>query len=316
MAGAGGRGRGSGRAARRRRAERLGSGSAAAPRETFSSAVRADIQPRTHGFGETLTALLEVTLPTGAYQPGSLRARGGFDPYVVVGEPRLVTRQVGDLTVARYTIRIRCVAQECLPDGETKEFEFGTPDDRGEARPGVSLSWRVPPPAGRRFADRRAGRAPDVHALAGGDRHARGRGRPRRHLGGGPALVACPSRRGRPRRLASSARCSAARRCWSARRRCSPPRGGATASGPDGGQTSRGGAADAPRTGAPPRGDGRRRRVGAARGARDARRRAARRRRARPGRGDGAARVGRGPAARGRRRRARRVGATRERGLA
>ena len=66
-----------------------------------------------------------------------------------------MTRQVGDLTVARYTIRIRCVAQECLPDGETKEFEFGTPDDRGEARPGVSLSWRVPPPEGRRFADRR-----------------------------------------------------------------------------------------------------------------------------------------------------------------
>ena len=84
-----------------------GSGSAAAPRETFSSAVRADIQPRTHGFGETLTALLEVTLPTGAYQPGSLRARGGFDPYVVVGEPRRVTRQVGDHTVARNTIRLR-----------------------------------------------------------------------------------------------------------------------------------------------------------------------------------------------------------------
>jgi hypothetical protein len=132
-----------------------GNGSAVAPRETFSSAVRADIQPRTHGFGETLTALLEVTLPTRAYQPGSLRARGSFDPYVVVGEPRLVTRQVGDLTVARYAIRIRCVAQECLPESETKEFEFGTPDDRGEARPGVSLTWRVPPPEGRRFADRR-----------------------------------------------------------------------------------------------------------------------------------------------------------------
>jgi hypothetical protein len=132
-----------------------GSGSASAPRETFSSSVRTDIQPRTHGFGETLTAVLEATFPTRAYQPGSLRARGSFDPYVVVGEPRLVTRQVGDLTVARYTIRIRCLAQECLPGGETKGFEFGTPDDRGEARPGVSLTWRVPPPEGRRFADRR-----------------------------------------------------------------------------------------------------------------------------------------------------------------
>jgi hypothetical protein len=132
-----------------------GSSPAAAPRETFSSAVRTDIQPRTHGFGETLTALLEVTLPTDAYQPGSLRARGSFDPYEVVGEPALVTERVGDLTVARYTIRIRCVAQECLPEGETKQFVFGTPDDRGEARPGVSLTWRVPSPEGRRFADRR-----------------------------------------------------------------------------------------------------------------------------------------------------------------
>ena len=136
---------------------RSGSGSspAAAPRETFSSSVRADIQPRTHGFGETLTALLEVTLPTDAYQPGSLRARGSFDPYVVVGEPELATERVGELTRARYTIRLRCLAQACLPEGDTKEFVFGTPDDRGESRPGVSLTWRVPSPEGRRFADRR-----------------------------------------------------------------------------------------------------------------------------------------------------------------
>ena len=288
-------------------------GSAAAPRETFSPR-----GPRRHPAAHPrlrrdATALLEVTLPTGAYQPGPLRARGGFDPYVVVGEPRLVTRQVGDLTVAlhdSHPLRGAGVPPRRRDEGVRVP---GTPDDR-EARPGVSLSWRVPPPEGRRFADRRLDerrtftRWPAVTVVRGVGEEDLGR-HPM-----GSAAMASPEPTVSASPTCPSARCSAARRLLgsggAARRHvvARPPAGRTP------GRRRRRGAADAPRTGAPA---SRRRSTAtgrSARGARDARRRAARRRRARPRRGDGAARLGRRPAARGRRRRARRVGALHERG--
>ena len=122
-------------------------------------AVRADLQPRTHRFGETVLATLQLVVPSDALEVDTVvatagRASGGgrsgtgavgaFDPYELVGPPTRAVERVGDLTVVRYTLRLRCLAEDCLPDGESKAFEFPNP----------TFVWSVQAPPGRRFADR------------------------------------------------------------------------------------------------------------------------------------------------------------------
>jgi hypothetical protein len=107
--------------------------------------VRADIQPRTHRFGETVTARLELLVPTSQLQGDTLRAGGSFDPYQVVGDPRRELLRVGRFTVARYEIQLRCFKEECLPQGQSREFTFAP----------VGFTWKIPAPPGRKFADRR-----------------------------------------------------------------------------------------------------------------------------------------------------------------
>jgi hypothetical protein len=107
--------------------------------------VRADIQPRTHRFGETVTARLELVVPTRQLQVDTLRAGGSFDPYEVVAAPRRELLRVGPFTVARYEIQLRCFKEECLPQGQSKEFTF----------PPAGFSWKIPAPPGRKFIDRR-----------------------------------------------------------------------------------------------------------------------------------------------------------------
>jgi hypothetical protein len=106
---------------------------------------RTDIQPRTHRFGETVTAKLELVVPTGQLDADTLRASGGFDPYEVVAAPRRELLRVGPFTVARYEIQLRCFKEECLPQGQSREFTC----------PPAGFSWKIPAPPGRKFVDRR-----------------------------------------------------------------------------------------------------------------------------------------------------------------
>lgn len=122
-------------------------------------AVRADLQPRTHRFGEPVLATLQLVLPSDALEVDTVVASAGrgsglgrgatgpvgaFDPYEIVGSPTRAVEQLGDLTVIRYTLRLRCLGEECLADGDSKEFEFPNP----------TFVWSVEAPPGRRFADR------------------------------------------------------------------------------------------------------------------------------------------------------------------
>jgi hypothetical protein len=106
---------------------------------------RADIEPNTHRFGETVRARLELVVPTDQLDAQTLRVGGSFDPYDVVATPERSLVQVGPFTVARYEILLRCVKEECLPGEQTQEFTF----------PPAGFSWKVPAPPGRRFVDRR-----------------------------------------------------------------------------------------------------------------------------------------------------------------
>jgi hypothetical protein len=112
---------------------------------TVRPTVRASFEPEVHRFGEPVTARIELTVRKAELQAETARPGSGFDPYVARGAADLELREFGALAQLRYTITIQCLRQACLPETQTGEFEFGS----------ATVGWRVPPPPGRRFADRR-----------------------------------------------------------------------------------------------------------------------------------------------------------------
>lgn len=109
------------------------------------STVFATIAPEVHAFGEPLTARLELVARKQELQPDTARAGSDFAPYEVVGPARREVSDFGPFYHLRYTLTLRCLKAACLPDGQTAEFEFS---------PGA-VSFKTPPPPGRRFKDRR-----------------------------------------------------------------------------------------------------------------------------------------------------------------
>jgi len=139
--------------------ERSGGVTPTAREQTLRPTVRADLQPRTHRFGETVRATLELVVSSEGLKTESISATGGrssglgrdsepvgaFDPYELVGTPTRSVERVGGLTAVLYTLRLRCLSAACLPAGESKEFAFPAP----------GFIWSTEAPPGRRFADRR-----------------------------------------------------------------------------------------------------------------------------------------------------------------
>lgn len=122
-----------------------GSRPSTASERTVTPTVRAEVEPRTHRFGDTVRLRLELLVPNDQLDPDTLRAGGRFSPYEVVGSPQRQLVDVGSFTVARYTLSLRCIKEACLPGEDAKEFEF----------PPAGFTWKTQAPPGRRFQDRR-----------------------------------------------------------------------------------------------------------------------------------------------------------------
>jgi hypothetical protein len=112
---------------------------------TVRPTVKASFEPEVHRFGEPVTARIELTVRKAELQAETARPGSGFDPYVARGAADFELREFGALAQLRYTVTIQCLRQACLPETQTGEFQLGN----------ASVGWRVPPPPGRRFADRR-----------------------------------------------------------------------------------------------------------------------------------------------------------------
>lgn len=94
------------------------------PRVTSSRGIDAyaDLAIYEVQFGDTVTAMVEVTVDRSRVDPGSVRVRAGFSPWEAVGKP-LVRRSDGTSTTyleTRYTIR--CLDSFCLTDGSSGVF--------------------------------------------------------------------------------------------------------------------------------------------------------------------------------------------------
>jgi hypothetical protein len=84
---------------------------------------RATFSPRAVLFGDTVRAIVEASLDTTRIDPDSLRVTADFLPWRVIARPRRVRRDEGERTHVRTTFLLRCLAEPCIPTGQSAQYE-------------------------------------------------------------------------------------------------------------------------------------------------------------------------------------------------
>jgi hypothetical protein len=113
------------------------------------------IAPRTHMFGDTVTAQLDLVFSRIFVPVGSVRVRPSFKPYDVNSSSRSRTDH-GKTTRLTYVYRLSCLTRACVPSDEgTTTFPpavvsytlpgFGGPSRANVAWPTVTAAARVSP---------------------------------------------------------------------------------------------------------------------------------------------------------------------------
>jgi hypothetical protein len=93
--------------------------------ETDLFAVRADVTPHEHIFGDTLTARIDVLLDRAFVKPETVRIEENFAPFRVRGDVRREREDLGNTTHLTYVYELDCLQGEtCLPKQEGKTFEL------------------------------------------------------------------------------------------------------------------------------------------------------------------------------------------------
>jgi hypothetical protein len=105
---------------------------------------RASLAPARHLFGDPVTAEIVVAFNRLAIDPGSIRVRARFRPYLVVGRSRVVATE-GRSTVVRHRFRLLCMDGPCLGATRTRRFALPAPEvdfTPTDGRPRTStLAW-------------------------------------------------------------------------------------------------------------------------------------------------------------------------------
>ena len=109
-------------------------------------AVRTDIEPRTHLFGDPVTARVHVELDRRLVDPDSVRLLTRFRPYSVIRTERRSAR-AGDVVVLRHRFTLLCVAGSCTPRGLPRQLTTAPVRIRYRLRSGATRSTtaRWPP---------------------------------------------------------------------------------------------------------------------------------------------------------------------------
>ena len=106
------------------------------PRLSSLPKARAWFERDVHPFGQPVKAHVDLAVAKGKIFPDTLEVSSDLSPYRIVGVPRQETFDLGRSLLIRYTLTLRCLERECLPEGESSEFEL----------PPFMIRWRYPPP--------------------------------------------------------------------------------------------------------------------------------------------------------------------------
>jgi hypothetical protein len=97
--------------------------------ETFETPIPADpapaiqanaaLLPRNVGFGDTVTARVDVALDRRRVDADSVRVATDFAPWTQIADPEQVRRDGEGTTHLRTTWRLRCLASACLPPAQS-----------------------------------------------------------------------------------------------------------------------------------------------------------------------------------------------------
>ena len=80
------------------------------------SGVRLDVKlsPEIVFFGDTVNAIVDVTVDRSRWDPGSVRVGAQFSPWEVIGSPTREQRDAGPFGHVRTTYVLRCMASPCI----------------------------------------------------------------------------------------------------------------------------------------------------------------------------------------------------------
>jgi len=101
-----------------------GTGAARPPEGSADVVVDVRLLPRTVGFGDTLTASVDVTVDRRRVDPDSVRIRQEFSPWGQLARPRQTRQDSAHTSFLRTTYVLRCVIGPCVPPRETYQLEF------------------------------------------------------------------------------------------------------------------------------------------------------------------------------------------------
>ena len=93
--------------------------------QTDLIAVRADVLPHEHLFGDRLTARVDVLLDRAFVKPESIQVVENFAPFRVDGNVRPERRDLGDTTHLRFIYPLDCLrGGQCLPEEAGRRYEL------------------------------------------------------------------------------------------------------------------------------------------------------------------------------------------------
>jgi hypothetical protein len=92
------------------------------------SGVRMDVRltPEIVFFGDTVHAIVDVTVDRARWDPDSVRVGSQFSPWEIVGSPTRLQRDAGPMGHVRTTYVLRCMKSPCIPVGQASPLELGS----------------------------------------------------------------------------------------------------------------------------------------------------------------------------------------------
>jgi hypothetical protein len=96
-------------------------------------------------FGDTVTAGVDVLVPTETVDPETVRVAAGFAPFTPAARPALERSDDGTTALLRWRFRLECLEHACLPDEAGLGLVLGPATVRFDRRTGragsVTVGW-------------------------------------------------------------------------------------------------------------------------------------------------------------------------------